>query len=239
MKQIQILQCNQPILGRRIRLERLNSSHAIFLQKSFSDEVFWSSYRANQPRNISIDQLTEQLQFEYERTPTQVGKIEWVIVDNREDIDVSGQRLGLVSLSALNARELHAEFMIGFFSQERKFWGASLEAALLAFHYAFKVQKLSKLMSYVYEQNSLSQQSTLSLGFRNTNFLENYLTVDNSSESVSVFVNSLTNREFFINSRLSALSKHLLGYDVTSPSNSDEPIHKELEFQLQSSFTIK
>lgn len=226
MKQTQVLSCNQPIVGRRISLRRLGAEHADLLLDSFSNDCFWNAYRANQLRNISHARLAEQLDFEHERVPAQVGKIEWLIERITDDCGSGSQAvanvhpIGLAGLSAFDSSKRQAEFMIGFFDSNNIVTGLGLEASLLVLSYAFNEASLNNLVSYVYAKNEPAQSNTLALGFTKKKFLKSHLRVANTESYYDVFQNELLAEDFHRNERLSRLSNRLLGIDVTSPQNS-------------------
>lgn len=223
MKQKQILSCNHPIFGRRIYLQRLNADHVDIITGSFSNDRFWNAYRANQPRQFPRDELARQLQFEYERVPAQVGKIEWLIsiqpMQLGNDYIDDVLPIGLASLSAIDTAEMSAEFMVGLFDSVYRKFGIGLEATLLVLDYAFNREDLRKLNSYVYAYNTSAQKNTLALGFKNEAFLKSYFRTTTNSSAEDVFKNVLSVEIFRKSSRLARLSNRLLGLDITLVDN--------------------
>jgi len=245
MKQTQILDCNRPITGRRIRLERLGPQHVDLLLASFSNQKFWSAYRANQNRAISRNELLKQLQFEYENIPSHAKKIEWIITKlpvksesnnaSYEEFE-SSRTLGLAALSAFNVERSEAEFMISFFKSDDIKAGLALESSLLIMDVAFNQECLARLISYVYSENRLAQRSTMSLGFKNEGILKShYQSAEGSSRITDVFVNKQSSNDFRQNCRLRRLSQYLLGRDVTAGSDAS---HVD-GFRLDATFKIE
>lgn len=237
MKPTQLLDCNSRITGRRISLERIGPQHVDLLLQAYSNDAFWATYRMNQARSYSRDQLFKKLQHEYERLPGQVGKIEWLIsrtpMGKLRDFTV----IGLASLSAFNVNQSQAELMIGFFSRDEIKTGLGLETSLLVLNFAFNLQKLESLSSLVYTDNTESQKSTLALGFVNEGTISKQVLKDGVTECLTAFRNKLTVESFRNNSRLARLSDHLLGYDVTATSK--KAIAPEAHiYDIETSFSI-
>jgi RimJ/RimL family protein N-acetyltransferase len=235
MKLLQRLHCNLPITGRRIRLERLCPAHVEHLVDIFSNDEFWSTYRINQPRQLSKVELTNQLQFEYERFPGQVGKIEWLIFLHHNGKLTRSLPVGLASLSAYNAAKSQAEFMIGFFNKKEIKTGLGLETAMLILDFAFNRESLNNLQSYVYETNSSAQESTLALGFEYKGTTRHRVDFANRSVLINAFRNELSEKIFRDNNRLSRLSNRLLGKDITKL---DKGVALQNMSQCESSFQL-
>jgi ribosomal-protein-alanine N-acetyltransferase len=237
MKQVQLLPCNAPLVGRRLRLHRLHSDHVDLLLDSFSNNNFWHSYRIGQNRELSRELLIKQLQFEYERLPSQVGKIEWLIY--RHGSMIKESLIGMVSLSAFDVKASTAEFMISFFEKSEIKTGLGLEASLLVFDYAFNQERLGKLSSYVYVGNESAQRSTLALGFVSKGLLESRLRVENSQVALEIYHNEMHVAHFRDNIRLARLSQKLLNKDVTLNNRLAENEPEGSATNLSASFTIE
>ena len=144
-------------------------------------------------------------------------------------------KAGFASLSAIDAAQSQAEFMLGIVEQEQIKTGIALEASLLVLDYAFNHEGLHKLCSFVYGNNPLAQKNTLALGFKNDGVLEKHLQLQTSLDFLDVYQNSLLQEQFRNNRRLSRLSSRLLGVDVTR-----KPRHRRSdEFDLNASFELK
>jgi len=197
---------------------------------------------------LSRTQLTQQLQFEYERLPAQVAKIEWLIErlpsdhedSNDPDNSVGHIPVGLASLSAFDAAQGRAEFLIGLFHKDQIRTGVALEASLLVMDQAFNQLGLHKLVSFVYADNPPAQESTLALGFRNEGLLKEHLRKGESGEYLDVYQNCLLRKEFRNNERLARLSRRLLGIDVTRDTLKleDQKDSARNKLSLNASFTI-
>ena len=215
MKARQVFEFNEPVAGRRLQLQRLGPEHAHYLHDSFADEDFWAAYRSNQNRRMTLAELSKRLELESQSNPLALGKIEWVIraVSSMESDD---HPLGFAGLSAINADEQVAEFMLGIPRPAHRLPGTGLEASLLLFDYAFNRLRLRKLLSYVYAENETAQGNTLALGFSQTAFQRAYFGQEGESAYKDVFRNEMLDPDFRANRRLSKLSLRLLGRDVTS-----------------------
>lgn len=216
MKQRQLLNCNKPLQGPRVELQRLHTGHVHALLECFKYDDFWLNYRANQKRNYSNEQLKTILEYEYSRMPSETGKIEWLILKT-SDSDPRQYRkpVGLACLSSFDSQNSRAEFLIGFFDKASIGTGVGLEASLLVLDYAFNQESLHKLVSFVYSKNLLAQRNTLSLGFEPEGLLVEHFRLSRESDYADVFQNRLLVRDFRRNKRLSRLSIRLLKNDVT------------------------
>lgn len=234
MKPRQLLECNQPLTGKRVRLVRMNPSHLDFLFSCFANKPFWSAYRANQKLTGGREELTRELDRDLGLLPAQRGKIEWVVerlgVGAREE----PEPVGFAALSAFDTAQSQAEFMVGIIAAEQRQAGIPLEASLLVLDYAFNKERLQKLLSFVYANNPSAQKSTLALGFSNETLLKRHLRLDDTSEYLDVYRNSLSEKQFRANQRLARLSQRLLGVDVTRNPRKANPT----EFDLQASFEL-
>ncbi len=222
-------------------MDRLSPDHADFLISTFSNDGFWNAYRANQDRTVDKQTLVQQLQFEYEHLPGQVGKIEWLISRTCESDIQSAMPIGLASLSAFSASQSRAEFMLGLFDSEHIRTGIGLETSLLVFAYAFNLERLHKLVSIVYASNPKAQKNTLALGFSNEGLLKAHFRSSSHDSLIDAYQNGLLSRDFRSNTRLVSLSLRLLGYDITEVP-ADKSYHDQTQqspSELRASFTIE
>lgn len=235
MKQAQILDCNQPITGRRIRLDRLGPQHVDLLLESYSNDEFWNAYRLNQPRDVSRDSLMDRLRFEYGCVLGQVFKLEWLVTNTRNNSPDQNFPIGLACLSEFDPTQMHAEFMIGFFRKEDIRTGLGVETSLLVLDYAFRELGLQTLLSFVYRNNQSALKSTRSLGFKNENLLKQFFQKGASGYYLDVFQSSLSAADYFQSARLSKLSRRLLGNNtvhkgkVKKPSSTQVPKNSVIE----------
>ena len=144
MKPKQLLPANQPLQGKRLKLERLSAAHVDYLLETHKNEGFWQSYRHHEDRSISREVLVERLDFESQKTPQAVGKMEWVVCE------LSGPEprpIGFAALTAWNQSQLRAEYLIGIVDKADITNGLGLETSLLVFDFAFNHSGLNKLVS--------------------------------------------------------------------------------------------
>ena len=215
MRQKQTLECSRPITGKRIRLQRLEPSHADFLLDCYKNDEFWATYRINQKRSIPRDQLIRQLDFEQQQLPVQVGKIEWLIFSLCSANNEQSTPIGLASLSAYDSKKSRAEFLIGLFRKEQRKPGLGLEVSLLVLDYAFNRELLKELVSFVYPGNNYAQRSTLALGFEHKGMISASSLSKSSVDDGFIYVNSMQEYSFRSNARLKRLSERILGFDIT------------------------
>ena len=231
MKPTQLLPANQPLSGKRLRLERLGPEHVDLLLDAYQNTGFWDVYRRHESRDIQRDELAQKLAFEFGQPPARVGRIEWVIVKNRSG---RGVPIGFAGLTAWEASQHRAEFLIGILDPAEVRAGIGVEASLLVFDFAFNAQRLNKLVSYVYGNNQHAQASTLALGFRQEGHLKQHFYLGPQAGYCDVFQNGMLVSEFRHNSRLARLSQRLLGKDITKPVETG----KSGAFGVSASFQI-
>ena len=238
MKPTQVLQCNAPLLGKRLQLERLNSNHLQFLLQSFTHKDFWSSYRYDQPLELAPGDLQAKLDFEYQLLPSQAGKIEWAIRDRHSSSD---HFLGLAALAAIDTEKSRAEFLVGIIDPDELKTGIGLEASLLAMGYAFNFLGIRELGSYVYAHNKHAQKGTEALGFRKIRLLKRRFTRHGEDIDMDIVENKMLENEFRQNVRLAKLAKRTLGQDITTNNVSDKPKSSvdSTNSGIQASFELK
>lgn len=235
MKPRQILDCNQPLTGQRVRLQRLSTTHLDFLLESFRNEEFWSIYRINQDLSRSRQSLQAELEFQQTLLPAQAGKIEWVVeLVMGSEVDEKQLPIGFASLSAIDFSLSQAELLIGIIDKKHIKPGTGLEASLLVMDYAFNKEKLKSLVSFVYADNSSAQKSTLALGFSNETLLQDHLLVKATRKRLSVFRNRINVDQFRSSKRLAKLSERMLGRDITQQQKSEI----ENDSDIQASFEL-
>ena len=214
-----------------MRLERLGPEHVDLLLDSYHNTGFWDVYRRHENRAIQRDELEQRLAFEYGQHPARVGKIEWVIIKNEKG---RGVPIGFAGLTAWESSQFRAEFLIGIIDPAEVKTGVGLEASLLVFDFAFNMQRLNKLVSYVYGNNQRAQASTLALGFRQEGHLKQHFYLGPKAGYCDVFQNGMLVSEFRENKRLARLSQKLLGKDITKPVETS----KSGTYGLSASFQI-
>lgn len=220
----------QPRTGKRIVLSRMTSRHRSFLSFCRRNQAFQHQYHLFQ--DSSQEGIERDLK-EAERPTSETKKISWVIETNERPI-------GLASLVGIDFNNLRAEILIGI-PNERAF-GMGLEATLLVMEFAFSVVKLSKLFSYVYSDNIISQQNTMHLGFRQEGLLRSHVFDPISKQPLDLFINGCLSYEFFNNQKLMTLANRLLGRTPQQPSEGQVQLAgavkpEELMLQIASALT--
>ncbi len=216
-------------------MDRLGPQHADLLLNSFSNSGFWEVYRANQTRVISRESLIQQLQFEYERSPGEVGKIEWLVSKVSTDPEDGYLPLCLASLSSIDFSQARAEFMVGFFEEKYIKPGLGVEASLHVINYAFFHANLHKLVSYVYAENQNAQNNTIALGFKNEGLLKEHLLDLHGKNYKDVYINGLLARDYCANNRLRQLARR---FGINYPDNASGSTVIANEFDVSAKFTL-
>jgi RimJ/RimL family protein N-acetyltransferase len=222
-----------PLVGKRITLQRLTGADAELLHGTFANGPFWDSYRLNQDRSLSVEELRLRLKREESILPAKLGKIEWLIC--RHD-GASKTPIGLTSLVNYSAAQRRAEIMIGIFEPEKRTAGAGLEAFFLVYDFAFNAAGMNKLTSLVYSKEGSAQSDTLEAGFTEEGYLRQHLWDSKNNCFLDLHENGMLESEFRINTRVAKLSKRLLGRDVTQKPVINAPIIEKLDEQQSASF---
>ncbi len=202
------------LTGEHIVLEKLSPTHAEYIHSIDKDDGFWSAYRRNQVRNLSLAEIRTRLDQASRIPAEQLGKIEWII-NKRNGSDL--EAIGLAALAALDVSQGRAEFLVGIVNPEDRTTGTGLEATLLVFDHAFNTLKLNKLSSFIYSDDPGSRESTLALGFQQEGLLRQHMRPGDGGNFVDVMQFGLLAEEFFSSKRLSRLSRRLLKKDITQP----------------------
>ncbi|MDD2761136.1 MAG: GNAT family N-acetyltransferase [Methylomonas sp.] len=189
----------QACQGNRLTLVRTAARHREFLLACRRNRDFQRQYHRFQ---AGTPEAIEQELNEAKRPPLETRKITWVV-------ERQGQPLGLAALVDLDIVNSRAEILIGF--PDKLGFGIGLEATLLVMEFAFSKLGLSKLVSYVYGDNPLSQANTQHLGFRREGLLDSHVADPTSGERIDLYINGCLSTDFFSNARLMALAKRLLG----------------------------
>lgn len=221
---------NKPLTGGKVTLERVTSSHAKFFHSTFSNDAFWESYRINQNRDITIEQLTLQFKKEESVIPAKLGKIEWVIHKNASE---GKQPIGLAALVNYSAQQRRAEFMIGIVEQKQRTTGLGLEASLLVFDFAFNIASMNKITSLVYAKEKSAQNDTLALGFKREGYLEHHFWDRKNNCFLDLHENGMLETDFRSNQRLGKLSLRLLKRNITQKLTRVVPDIQELSLAKQ------
>ncbi len=231
---------HKPLQGRRLTLERIEQKHAAYLFDIYKDDEFWVHYRMNQNRSVDLKGIETRLAEEEQYTPAQLGKIEWVIFKKSGDDKIP---IGLAGLTNFSAAQRHAEFLVGVVNPAERLSGIGLEASLLVFEYAFNVEKLHKLVSLIYSNNTEAQGNTMSLEFKQEGVLREHFRAGQGQKFIDVYQNGFLVSEFRASKRLSRLSNRIFGRDITvAPvpvKSGNENKSSSQEYDLQVKFDVK
>jgi diamine N-acetyltransferase len=201
----------EAIEGRHLVLRPYSKKDAAFLGNCLGNKAFMTHYHRFLSQRKSLPLIAAHLRKAETTLPWQSGTVDWVIYRH----DEAERPVGLANLVDLNFLHRRAEFLIGIPAEEERHTGVGLEASLLAMDFAFNRARFNKLTSLVYEDNARSQKSTLALGFNQEGYRPEHLFDEERQRYFGVYENGLTVANFRANTRLSNLSRRLLGRDVT------------------------
>jgi len=174
----------QPLVGKKLKLVRIQEHHLSFLSACRNNIEFQHHYNLFKSNNIEI--IKKEIQ-QAKQSPLEINKIEWVIEHNETPVGIGG----LVSYDGKNRR---AEIQIGF--PEEKNYGFAIEATLLILDFGFNALQLNKIFSYVYSDNPHSQKSTLHLGFTQEGLLRQHVFDAAANDWLDLHVNGLLKHEY-------------------------------------------
>lgn len=203
---------NRALAGKKLVLTPLAAKDAGYFCMLQNEQDFWRHYRLNEDRTRSLEQLHEALKAEEGQSLLQAQKIEWLI--NRRE----GEKLvpiGLAALAHFAAEQRRAEFLVGIARRDDRTTGLGLEASLLVFDFAFNQCDLNKLTTLVYAVADNAQKDTEALGFVQEGYLRQHLWDAEQQQFIDLYENGMLQADFRRNSRLSRLSRRLLGRDIT------------------------
>ena len=177
-----------PIDIRGLSLERRSEVDYEFMLRAYGDNEFVSQFAGDfRPKNLTNkDKFLEDLKNEFLTPPLVQKSASWIVKRNNES-------LGIISLANINLRHRFAELLVGFPDKSNSY--ASVFATLTVIDLAFNKLHFEKLISFVLQDNVLSQKSTLSLGFTQEGLLRGeYLSTGNVR--LSVYRNGLLKEDF-------------------------------------------
>ena len=183
---------------------------ASYLRQCYQNAVFMAQYNHYIPRHQRAEELAMKLREAQGMHPCQVKSVDWIIVKKN-----TNQLVGIANLVEIQLAHRRAEFLIGLPDPEDRTQGIGLEATLLVLDYAFNKVSLNKLTTVVYEDNVLSQQNTLALGFDQESYLREHIFDPATGKYYGLYGNGMTLNDFRANKRIARLSKCLFGRDIT------------------------
>lgn len=198
-----------PLEGKSLSLRPHREDDAPYLQRCFNDHAFMERYNIFIPRNQSLDALRQQIRENARRHPYFTQRIDWIIERKRDQ-----RPIGLAALADIQFKHRRAEFLVGIPDKQQRHGGASLEASLLVFDFAFNKVQLNKLTSAVYASNPSAQHNTLALGFTQESYLRDHIYLPNSEgggEYLDMYGNGMLEEDYRSNKRLARLARRMVG----------------------------
>ncbi len=199
-----------PLRGKKVTLRRFCTDDVDYLQQCYQNPEFMRRYHRLMPI-LSGEALVTKLKENEQQHPSQLNAISWVILSKG-----GLQLIGIANLVEIQLPHRRAELLIGLPNPADRNTGIGTEATLLVPDFAFNAIHLNKVISFVYNDNALSQKNTLALGFSQEGVLKQHLRDANTKRYIDLHSNAMTQGEFRDNARLAKLSKRLLGRDITA-----------------------
>lgn len=195
--------------GKHLLIRQAKPEDAEIFHQAYASDEFSQLFRANGVQQ-SIGELRQNLAERASTPPEALGYIEFSII-------LAENPIGVAVLADYAPLHRRAEFLIGIFSPTKRHASHSVEASLLILDLVFNHYGMNKLYTFVYEYNEYSQKATEKLGFIREGLLrEHHFSIPKQS-FISLYQNGLTEHDFRHNKKLSALSRRLLGKDITQP----------------------
>jgi len=183
----------EPLVGKKVILEKITTKHAKFLHNFYQQKQFMDCYRLAQDRDITLEELEKQIENEQGINPENLTKLEWVVKKTESEHSI----IGIASLADYQAFHNRAEILIGIPNPEMRTGSTGLEASLLIFEFAFQHIHLHKLVSFVYSFNQQAQKNTIHLGFKNEGLLRDQFFNHREEKYVNLYQNGMLNSDFF------------------------------------------
>ncbi|MDK2126659.1 GNAT family N-acetyltransferase [Parachitinimonas caeni] len=205
---------DQLLIGRRVLLRPFCSGRADFIRAAFNNRDFTKRLGRTWSAPGDLAALQAQIENAAKVPLPKRSTLEWVL----EDVTTQAP-LGVVVLTDIVWSGSRAEFTLGLLNPGKSLSGVALEAALLCLDLAFNQLHLRKLIAYVYGDNPKALQNVQALGFTQEGFLKDQIFDEADGNWLSLHYTAMLESEFRSNKRLSVLSQHLLGRDITLPQN--------------------
>ncbi|MEY3807228.1 MAG: hypothetical protein RI893_204 [Pseudomonadota bacterium] len=191
-----------PLSGKNVTLERRGRADAFFVKTCWSDSEFMLKFHRFAKKIGSDQELIALLDAEENANLLTSSALHWTINDTK------GNKLGFISLVDFSLPFRRAELIIGLIDPKP---GFALEASLLIIDFAFRLLKLNKLCSVIYQDNQIAIAATAHLGFVKEGVLREHIFDQDSKSFVDLHLSSLLANEYFNNAKLSKFSKRLIG----------------------------
>jgi RimJ/RimL family protein N-acetyltransferase len=193
--------------GKHLHIRQALPEDAEIFHQAYASDEFSRLFRANGERQ-TVEELRLSLTERAAISPETLGYVEFAIL-------LDGQPIGVAVLSDYAPLHRRAEFLVGIFSPSKRHSSHSVEASLLMLDLVFNHYGLNKLYTYVYEYNQYSQKATEKLGFIREGLLRDHHFSVPEQHFIGLYQNGLTERDFRYSTKLSILSRRLLGRDIT------------------------
>lgn len=195
--------------GKHLLIRQAMPEDAEIFHQAYASDEFSRLFRANGVQQ-SVDELRQSLVERAATPPEALGYVEFAIL-------LDGHPIGVTVLADYSPLHRRAEMLIGIFSPSRRHASHSIEASLLVFDLVFNHYGLNKLYTFVYEYNEYSQMITEKFDFVREGLLREHHFSIPEQRFISLYQNGLTERDFRYSEKISALSRRLLGRDITQP----------------------
>ena len=192
--------------GKHLLIRQALPEDAGIFHQAYASDEYSRLFRANGERQ-TVEELRLSLSERAAVSPETLGYVEFAIL-------LDGQPIGVAVLSDYAPLHRRAEFLIGIFSPSKRHASHSVEASLLILDLVFNHYGMNKLYTYVYEYNQYSQKATEKLGFIREGLLRDHHFSIREQRFISLYQNGLTERDFRYSTKLSMLSRRLLGRDI-------------------------
>ena len=199
-----------PFEGNKLYLRRYCKEDASYLRQCYQNTQFMGQYNHYIPRHQRAEELALKLDEANKMHPCQLKSIDWVIMKKG-----ANQPIGIANLVGIEFTHRRAEFLIGLPDTNDHAKGLGLEATLLVLDFAFNKVNLNKITSIVYEDNTVSQQNALALGFIQESMLRDHIFDSTSGKFLNLWGIGMTMNDFRNNLRIAKLSDRLLGKNIT------------------------
>lgn len=193
--------------GKHLLIRQAIPEDAEIFHQAYAADEFSRLFRANGVQQ-TVDELRQSLVERAATPPETLGYVEFAIL-------LDGHPIGVAVLADYSPLHRRAEFLIGIFSPAKRHASHSIEATLLIFDLAFNHYGLNKLYSYAYGYNEYSQKIMVNLGFVQEGILREHHFSIPEQRFISLYQNGLTEHDFRHSEKMPALSRRLLGRDIT------------------------
>jgi len=189
-----------PLKGRKTILARRGPGDAEFVKKCWSNNDFMLRFHRFAQRIESDDALKSVLAGEFNANLLTSNALHWTVSD------LHGRKLGFTSLVDFSVQNRRAELIVGVIDPA---YGIALESTLLTMDFAFRILKLNKLCTVIYDQNDLAIKSTAHLGFISEGVIRQHIRDPLTGHFLDLHNSSMLAGEYFSNGQLEKIRARL------------------------------